>query len=99
VFERAFSLSGSKLFNWFFWTYNAGLIWTGGFLAFNGTNTVLSNDVSPLFAQMSGVGHILLTIAFVLFFICLRPRVFGTQESEQHVEGTAVGRQLVSMGR
>jgi hypothetical protein len=80
LFEYAFKLSQSKLFNWFFWTYNAGLIWTAGFMTFNGTNTVLGNTVSSAVAGMSGVGHILLTVALILFFLCLRSRLFGAQD-------------------
>jgi nitric oxide reductase large subunit len=79
LFERAFALSQSKLFNWFFWTYNVGLLWTAGFLTFNGTNTVLGNSVSPAIAGMSGGGHILLTVALILFFLCLRSRLLAGQ--------------------
>src|SRR5689334_1087098 len=81
LFEHAFKLSQSKLFNWFFWTYNVGLIWTAGFMTFNGTNTVLGNSVRPAIAGMSGVGHILLTVALILFFLCLRSRLFGAQDA------------------
>jgi len=80
LFERALALSQSKLFNWFFWTYNVGLLWTGAFLTFNRTNTVLGNPTSPAVAGMSGIGHILLTVALILFFLCLRPRLFAPQE-------------------
>jgi uncharacterized protein DUF2871 len=79
LFERAFALSQSKWFNWFFWTYNVGLLWTAGFLTFNGTNTVLGNSVSPAMAGMSGAGHILLTVALILFFLCLRSRLLAAQ--------------------
>jgi hypothetical protein len=81
LFEYAFKLSQSKLFNWFFWTYNVGLIWTAGFMTFNGTNTVLGNSVSSAVAGMSGIGHILLTVALILFFLCLRSRLFGAQDA------------------
>ncbi|MBN9390374.1 MAG: DUF2871 domain-containing protein [Chloroflexi bacterium] len=72
-FERVFELSKNPLFNWFFWTYNVGLLWTGGFMTFNGTNTVLGNTISPAIAGISGMGHVIITVAFVLLFICLRP--------------------------
>lgn len=83
VFEKVFTLSSSKLFNWFSWTYNVGLIWTGAFLTFNGINTVLGNSVSPAVAGISGMGHILLTLALVLFFICLKPFLFGEINKQQ----------------
>lgn len=79
LFERAFQLTKSRLFNWFFWTYNIGLVWTGGFLTFNGTNTVLGGTTSPMVAGISGMGHILLTIALALFFLCLRDRIFSPE--------------------
>ena len=82
LFEKAFALSQHGLFNWFFWTYNVGLIWTAGFMTFNGTNTVLGNPTSDALAGISGMGHILLTIALILFFVCLRPALFGTQEGQ-----------------
>jgi hypothetical protein len=97
LFERAFALSQSKLFNWFFWTYNVGLLWTGAFLTFNGTNTVLGNSMSPAVAGMSGIGHILLTIALILFFLCLRPRLFATQdEPAPRRQDEVVSRQAVT---
>lgn len=80
LFERVFALSQYKLFNWFFWTYNVGLVWTASFMVFNGTNTVLGNAVSPAVAGMSGIGHILLTVALILFFVCLRPVLLPAQE-------------------
>ncbi len=83
LFERVFTLSKSRLFNPFFWTYNVGLLWTGAFMTFNGTNTVLGNSTSDAVAGMSGVGHILLTVALVLFFLCLRSRLFATQGQQE----------------
>ena len=84
LLERAFTLSESKLFNWFFWIYNAGLIWTVGFQTFNGSMTVLGTPNSSAIAGMSGLGHILLTVALILLFIGLRSRVLApAQEPAQ----------------
>lgn len=80
LIEKAFTISNSKVFNWFFWVYNVGLIWTGGFLTFNGTNTVLGNTTGAAIAGISGMGHIILTVALVLFFICLYPSLFNKPE-------------------
>jgi nitric oxide reductase large subunit len=97
LFERVFALSQSKLFNWFFWTYNVGLLWTGAFLTFNGTNTVLGNTTSAAVAGMSGIGHILLTIALILFFLCLRSRLFAPQaEAAPRRQEEAAPRQAVT---
>ena len=96
LFERAFKLSQSKLFNWFFWTYNVGLIWTGGFMTFNGINTVLGNTTSAAVAGMSGIGHILLTIALILFFLCLRPLLSGTPQESAGRQVLDTRRQVVN---
>lgn len=76
LFERAFQLTASRLFGWFFWTYQAGLILTVGMLTLHGTMTVLGNETGPAIAGIAGLGHILLTVALVLFFLCLRRRLF-----------------------
>ncbi|MFE3454182.1 DUF2871 domain-containing protein [Nonomuraea sp. NPDC059194] len=76
LFERAFQLSQNKLFGWFFWTYQAGLILTAGMLTLHGTMTVLGKETGPAIAGIAGLGHILLTVALVLFFLCLRRRLF-----------------------
>ncbi|MEV4244251.1 DUF2871 domain-containing protein [Streptosporangium canum] len=76
LFERTFQLTRSKLFGWFFWTYQAGLILTVGMLTLHGTMTVLGNKTGPAIAGIAGLGHILLTVALVLFFLCLRRRLF-----------------------
>jgi nitric oxide reductase large subunit len=96
LFERAFKLSQSKLFNWFFWPYNVGLIWTAGFLTFNGMNTVLGNTTSAAVAGISGIGHILLTIGLILFFVCLRPFLVGTQEEPAVRQVMDTHRQVVN---
>lgn len=57
LFEAQFKLSDSKLFDWFFATYNIGL------------------------------GHIVLTVAFVLFFVALGRRL----NSRNNGTGTIAG--------
>ena len=39
--EKVFALSRSRLFGWFFWLYNAGVILTSGMLIWHGILTVL----------------------------------------------------------
>lgn len=72
VLEHQFKLSQSKLFNWFFWTYNIGLILTAGMLAVRGTMTVVGSEPGPATAGISGLGHIFLTMGMVLLFLNLR---------------------------
>jgi hypothetical protein len=75
VLEKVFTLSNSKLFAWFFWVYNAGLVITAGMLAVHGTMTVLGADVSPAISGVAGMGHILLAIAMVMLFVTLGSRL------------------------
>lgn len=76
--ERVMSLSANRrLFAAFFWTYNAGLVITAGAMTAIGTRTVLGRSNGAALAGIAGLGHILLTVAFVLFFIGLGRRVLG----------------------
>lgn len=84
--EKSFGLSRSKLFDWFFWTYNAGLVLTVGMLVVHGTMTVVgTEDVSPAISGIAGLGHILLTIALVLFFLALGKVMKAGSASHQSV--------------
>ena len=54
------------------WTYHAGMALTAGMLVFKGTGEVLGWWVDrPMWAGISGTGHILLTVAFALAMISL----------------------------
>ncbi|MDN5747786.1 MAG: DUF2871 domain-containing protein [Pseudonocardia sp.] len=75
LLEKAFALTNSRVFPWFFWVYNAGVVWTVGFLAVNGTRTVLGEPTGAALAGAAGLGHVLLTAGLVLFFVCLRSRL------------------------
>lgn len=74
--EVTLKLSEQKLFNGFFMTYNVGLILTSlmmavrGFLQIQGAE--LSKAVDASVSGISGVGHILLGVGFILFFMNLR---------------------------
>jgi hypothetical protein len=69
--EKLFTLSGSKLFGWFFWLYNAGLTLTSAMLIWHGMLTVLGEESTKMIAGIAGTGHILLTAAMVLLFLAL----------------------------
>lgn len=71
VLEKVFTLSRSKLFGWFFWLYNAGVILTSAMLIWHGSLTVLGQESSKMIAGIAGTGHILLTAAMVLLFLAL----------------------------
>ncbi|HET8927879.1 MAG TPA: DUF2871 domain-containing protein [Microbacterium sp.] len=69
--EKLFRLSASRLFGWFFWIYNTGLILTAAMLIWHGTLTVLGQASTKMIAGIAGAGHILLTAAMVLLFLAL----------------------------
>ncbi len=81
ILEKLFALSRSRLFSWFFWTYNAGLVLTAGIMVVHGILQVDgTTDVSAAVPGIAGLGHILLTVGMVLLFLALRTRLFGTNE-------------------
>ena len=71
VLEKVFTLSRSRLFGWFFWLYNAGVILTSGMLIWHGILTVLGEESSKMIAGIAGTGHILLAAGMVLLFLAL----------------------------
>ena len=71
VLEKVFALSRSKLFGWFFWLYNAGVVLTSAMLIWHGILTVLGEESSKMIAGIAGTGHILLTAGMVLLFLAL----------------------------
>lgn len=74
--EKVFTITRSpRLFAWFFWLYNAGLILTAGMMVWHGMLTVLGEESTGMIAGIAGLGHILLTAAMIVFFIALRRAV------------------------
>ncbi|MFE7171455.1 DUF2871 domain-containing protein [Streptomyces sp. NPDC057616] len=73
--EKLFTLTADRLFTWFFTLYNAGMVVTVGCMAVHGTLTVLGHDSDEAIALVAGLGHILLTVGLVLFFITLGRRI------------------------
>jgi len=71
VLEKAFALSRSKLFAWFFWLYNAGVVITAAMLIWHGSLTVLGEESTKMIAGIAGIGHMLLTAGLVLLFLAL----------------------------
>jgi len=79
LLEKAFALSESRLFGWFFWIYNAGLVLTSAMLVWHGCLTVLGQESSNMIAGIAGLGHILLSAGMVLLFLALRTRLLATK--------------------
>ncbi|MGW4641445.1 DUF2871 domain-containing protein [Sphaerisporangium sp. NPDC004334] len=76
--EKLFTLSASKLFNWSFWVYNAGLALTVLMMIIHGTQTVLGARTSAAISGIAGLGHIVLTVGLILFFVNLGKRIPAT---------------------
>ena len=70
--EKLFGLSRSRLFGWFFWVYNAGIILTTAMMLWHGSLTVLGQEGNGMISGIAGLGHILLTAGMVLLFLSLR---------------------------
>ena len=90
VLEKVFTLSRSKLFGWFFWLYNAGVILTSAMLIWHGSLTVVGQESSKMIAWIAGTGHILLTTAMVLLFLAL-----GRAITRDRAQNTASGDRAV----
>lgn len=74
--EKVFAISQSpKLFGWFFWLYNAGVVLTSGMLVWHGSLTVLGQESNAMIAGIAGLGHMLVTAGMIVFFIALRRAV------------------------
>ncbi|MDO5700510.1 MAG: DUF2871 family protein [Bowdeniella nasicola] len=71
VVEAVFRFARGTLFTVFFWTYQAGLVLTSTMMAVIGMRQLDGLEHSKALAGVSGMGHILLTAAFVMFFILL----------------------------
>ncbi|GAB3978501.1 DUF2871 domain-containing protein [Actinoallomurus acanthiterrae] len=80
MLEKQFALSTGKLFGWFFWIYNAGLAVTVAMMTLHGTLTVLGHESNDAIALVAGLGHILLTMGLILFFIALGKRIPARRE-------------------
>jgi hypothetical protein len=75
--DKLFNLTGLRMFNVFFWTYNAGLALTAAMMVLGGILTVQGITPSAAIAGISGLGHIGLTASLILLFITLGKRVSG----------------------
>ncbi|WP_426979057.1 DUF2871 family protein [Pseudarthrobacter sp. O4] len=80
--DKLFNLSGLRMFNVFFWTYNAGLALTAAMMVLSGILTVQGITPSAAIAGISGLGHIGLTAGLILLFITLGKRVSGKETAE-----------------
>lgn len=82
--QRLYRLGDDRRFAWFVWVWNVGLGLTASGLAVKGSLQVLDSAAaeSPALAGVSGMGHILLTVAFVLLFVVLGRQLRRSQQDE-----------------
>lgn len=71
ILAKLFQLDSHKHFNKFFTTYHVGLGVTVLVMLAHGIYVTLGNDPHAAFSGVAGIGHIILTIAFGLFFYIL----------------------------
>ena len=69
--EKIFTLSQSKWFSLFFWHYNGGLILSLVMMFIIGMREVSHTASTPILDGIAGLGHIIITIGLVFFFIAL----------------------------
>jgi len=81
--EKLFTLTAGKLFDAFFWVYNAGLALTVGMMIIRGTMTVLGHEPGAALDGISGLGHIVITVGLVFFFINLGKRLPAKDEKAE----------------
>lgn len=81
ILAKLFHLDSHKHFNKFFATYHIGLGMTVLVMLVHGIYVTLGNDPHAAFSGIAGLGHIILTIAFGLFFYILIQGI--DQESEK----------------
>lgn len=81
LLDRKFGLSSRRGFGKFLWIYNAGLVITTAGLIWRGITQVMGMQISigidTLISIVSGIGHILLGIGIIVFFVLLKRQISG----------------------
>ncbi|MDW4012136.1 DUF2871 family protein [Staphylococcus saprophyticus] len=67
--------SNRQLFNYFFYIFHLGVLITVTMQFINGIAAMKDFNVSPAIAGIAGLGHIMITLAFILFFVLLNKRI------------------------
>lgn len=83
VLEKVFTLSRSRLFTWFFWVYNVGVVLTSATLIWHGSLTVLGEESGAMISGIAGLGHIALSVGMVLLFLGLRRAIVAGERNER----------------
>ncbi|MEU6583351.1 DUF2871 domain-containing protein [Nocardia sp. NPDC046763] len=86
--EKLFTLTAHRLFRWFFGFYNLGLVLTVAVMTIHGTLTVLGKSSGEAIALGAGIGHVLLTVGLILFFVMLG-KILSTHETARPIAAFA----------
>ena len=82
--EKLFTISRNrKLFAWFFWLYNVGVVLTAGMQIWHGMLTITGGTASGMISGMAGLGHIALTAGLIVFFVALRRSIAAPSPAVQ----------------
>jgi hypothetical protein len=79
--EKLFTLTASRVFPWFFWVYNAGLVLTAAMMTLKGSMQVLGAEDAAAIAGIAGLGHIVLGTGFVLLLVVLHRRIVADRQA------------------
>lgn len=74
LLEKSFHLTKDKKYNTFYYIYNIGLVITGIMLYLRGIADVTEDFMvyDKMISGISGIGHILLGVGIILFFLILK---------------------------
>lgn len=78
LLEKEFHITKDKKFKAFYSVYNIGLIITGIMLWIRGIADIINDfyvKYDKMISGISGIGHILLGIGIILFFIIVKDRI------------------------
>lgn len=78
--EKLFELSKTKWFNLFYWHYNGGLLLTTAMMLVIGIRDVKGETSTPMIDGIAGLGHIIITVGLVFFFVALGKRISTAQK-------------------
>lgn len=86
LLEKSFELTKSKKFNLFFVLYHIGVIVSSTLMLVRGILSILelkgtlelSNGLDAAISGMSGLGHIILSLALIIFMVILKNRIEAT---------------------
>ncbi len=73
--EKLFKLSSYYLFNWYFIIYNIGVIVTVTMQFLKGFKQIARQPIPDSFAGFAGIGHVTITVGFILLFFLLRQAI------------------------